>query len=156
MKENTLSIYWEAPEHNHIEKSTDWYWAMSIIAVAGAITSITFNNVLFGMVILLAAATIFITGNRKPRTIPFEVTTRGIRIDDDFYAYTTLESWCIDEENPMGPQLIVKSKKLLMTLIILPLPEEYIHSVERLIAIKLPQEHLREPLSHKLLEFLGF
>ena len=32
--EITRAITWEAPEHNHIEKTSDWYWALGIIAVA--------------------------------------------------------------------------------------------------------------------------
>lgn len=156
MKENTPSIYWEAPEHTHIEKTSDWYWALGILALAGSITSILFNDVLFAMVILLAAMTVFITGNRKPRIIPFEMSARGVRVDKTLYPYTTLESWCMDEENHTGPQLILKSKKILMPLIIIPVPEDFIGAIEHLIEPKLASEHLEEPFAHKLLEFFGF
>lgn len=156
MREDIPSVYWEAPEHTHIEKSSDWYWAMGIIAVTASVTSIILNNVLFGIVILLGAMTVFITGNRKPRIIPFEVSVRGIRVENHLYPYTNLESWYLDEEHYTGPQLIVKSKKLLVPLIIIPIPEEFVQSVERLIAPRLIEEHLQEPLAHKILEFLGF
>jgi hypothetical protein len=156
MKDNSQSLFWEAPEHTHIEKSHDWFWALGIIAVAGSVTSIILGNVLFGVVILLGAMVIFLNGNKMPRIIPFEILTRGIRVGDELYPYTTLESYCIDEDNPGGPQLIIKSKKLLMHLIIIPLPEEYVDTAERLISPRLPEEHLEEPFSHKLLEYFGF
>lgn len=156
MKDIASSLYWEAPEHTHIEKSHDWFWALGIIAVAGSITSIIFGNALFGVVILLAAMVVFLNGNKPPRIIPFEILTRGIRVGDELYPYTTLESYCVDEANPQGPQVIFKSQKLLMPLIIIPLPEEYVDDIERLVGPKLPVEHLEEPFSHKLMEYLGF
>lgn len=156
MEGSTRSVYWEAPEHTHIEKSSDWYWILSIVAIAGAVASIIFGNVLFAMVILLGTMTVFITSHRKPRIIEFEVSPRGVRIESDLYPYSTLESFYLDEENYAGPQLIVKSKKLFVPLLIIPIPEEYIEEIEDVIAPRLHEEHLEEPFSHRLLEFVGF
>ncbi len=156
MNEMARSVYWEAPEHNHIEKTGDWYWILGILAVAGSVASMIFNNVLFGVVILLAAMLMFITGNRKPRMLEFEVSANGVRIEHDLYPYATLESYYLDEFNLMNPQLILKSQKLFMPLIIIPIPEEYIVIIEQLVSTRLPEEHLEEPLAHKILEFFGF
>jgi hypothetical protein len=156
MSEAKHSIYWEAPEHNHIEKTADWYWVLGILAIAASVASIIFDNTLFGILILLAAMTMFITGNKHPRVIPFEVSLRGIRIDTDLYPYATLESFYIDEENHTGPQLLVKSKKLFVPLLILPIPEEYVADIENIVASRIMEEHLEEPLSHKIMEFVGF
>ena len=156
MSEPARSIYWEAPEHNHIEKTADWYWVLGILAVAASIVSIIFDNALFGIVILLAAMVMFMTGNKRPRIIPFEVSMRGVRIDSDLYPYATLESFYLDEENHTGPQLILKSKKLFVPLLILPIPEEYIEDIEHIVSARIMEEHLEEPLSHKILEFVGF
>ena len=154
--EQIRSIYWEAPEHTHIEKTGDWYWILGIVAIASSVASIIFGNVLFGIVILLGATSVFITSHRKPRTIPFEVSARGVRVKDDLFPYSTLDSFFLDEENPSGPQLIVKSKKMFMPLLIIPVPDEYIDAIEDVIAPRLREEHLEEPLSHRMLEFLGF
>ena len=70
--------------------------------------------------------TMFITSHRMPRIIEFEVSERGIRIRDDLYPYATLESYYLDEENHYNPQLIAKSKKLFVPLLIIPIPDEYI------------------------------
>jgi len=156
MNDDVRSVYWEAPEHNHIEKTSDWYWILGIIAVAGSVASIIFGNVLFSIVILLGATTMFITGNRKPRIIPFEVSARGIRIDDVLYPYTTLQSFYLDEDNLPEPQLLAKPKKLFAPLLILPVPEEYIVEIETIIAARLVEEYIEEPFSHRLLEFFGF
>lgn len=150
------AITWEAPEHTHIEKSNDWYWALGIVAVAGAAAAVVFNDTLFALVILLGASTMVIVAMRKPKLMPFAVTTRGVRIGGELYPYSTLESFYIDEENNAGPQLIVKSHHLFTPLLILPIPEEYVDDIDDIISARLPEEHLEEPFSHKLLEFFGF
>ncbi len=156
MDENIRVVYWEAPEHNHIEKTSDWFWILGIIALAGSIASIMLGNVLFGIVILLAAFAMYVVSHRKPHVIPFEVSGRGVRINQDLYPYATLETYYVDEENPTGPQLLLKSKKLFVPLLILPIPEEYVDDIEGMLAGRLHEEHLEEPLSHRVLEFFGF
>jgi hypothetical protein len=83
------------------------------------------------------------------------VTTRGIRIDNKLYPYSTLESYFITEEDEENPLLLVKSQRLLMPLMVIPLPEEYLDEVEELIAARLPEEPMEEPIIHKLMELVG-
>lgn len=155
-EQNIHSIYWEAPEHNHIEKTGDWYWVLGIVALTGSVASMIAGNVLFGIVIILAAGTVYLASHRKPRVIEFEVGARGIRIEDTLYPYATFESYFLDETALVNPQLIVKSKKLFMPLLIIPVPADYITAIEDMVGARLPEEHLEEPLAHKLMEFLGF
>ena len=156
MAYDARTIMWEAPEHRHIEKTNDWYWALGIIAITGSVVSIIMHNVLFGIVILLGASTMIVFSHRHPQMRSYEISMRGIRIDNTLYPYSSLDSFCIDEESHLGPQLIVKSKQLLMSLIIFPIPEEYIDEIESIMKPKLREEHIDEPLSHQLMEYLGF
>ena len=150
------SIVWEAPEHHHVEKSTEWYVILVIISFASAPAAFAVGNVLFGILIILFAVTMSLSALRTPRTVPFAVTTRGIRLDDRLYPYTSLESYYIEEEDVNGPQLLLKSASFLAPLIVIPLPEDDIDEIEDLIALRLPEEHLEEPFFTKVLEFFGF
>lgn len=156
MAEIVSTITWEAPEHHHIEKSADWFWALGLVATAGAVAAFVLGNTLFGIVILLGAATMVLHALHEPKVIPFAVTARGIRIGEILYPYTTLETYCVDEDNERGPQLLVKSGRTFMPLLILPLPEEYVDEIDDLVGSRLQEEMLEEPLSHKILEFFGF
>ena len=150
------TITWEAAEHYHIEKTADWYWALGIIALVGAVIAIIFSNILFAVVIILSAVVMVIVSLREPSLIPFAITPRGIRIDDQLHPYATLQSFYIDEDAPHGPQLIIKSSGMLHPLIVIPLPSEAIEEIDEILAEHLPGEHLEESLPHRLLEFLGF
>lgn len=156
MNEEARSVTWQAPEHRHIEKTSDWYWVVGIIAVSASVASIMFGNVLFGVVILLAAATMILMSHRHPKLVSYEVSVRGIRVGTTLYLYPSLEAFCIDEDAPEGPQLIVKSQHLLVPLMVIPLPDEYLDDIDSLLSERLPEVHLEEPFSHRLLEYFGF
>ena len=156
MPEAPRAITWEAPEHHHIEKSGDWFWVLGIITIAATIAAMFFGNIMFALVLALSGGVLSLSAAKRPKIIPFAVTVRGVRINDELFPYSTLESYYIDEENPTGPQLLVRSSRLFMPLLILPIPDEYIDDIETLLKEKLDEEHLEEPLFHKLLEFFGF
>ncbi len=156
MADNTPYIGWEAPEHRHIEKSADWYWVLGIIATAASVVSIIMGNVLFGVVILLGMATMILVSYKHPRIVPFEITSQGVRVDNDLYLFSSLEAYAIDTSSSDDPQLILRSKHFFMQLLIIPIPEEFIDDIDWMMRTHLPQEHLVEPFSHRLLEFFGF
>lgn len=156
MAEQLRGVAWEALEHHHIEKKNDWFWITGIVIISVALASIFLGNVLLGVAIITGGSVMLILAARKPRTIAYAVTARGLRIDEMLYPYTTLESYFIDEDNIFGPELLVRSSKLFMPLLVLPLPEEYVNEIEDLIAERLPEEHLEEPFLNKLMEFFGF
>ncbi len=156
MQPQLQSVEWEAPEHYHEEKKSDWYRALGILTVTAAAASILLGNPLLGILIVLAGVVMALLANREPPVIPFAVTTRGVRVNDVLYPYSTLESYHIDTENSYQPLLLVKSDRLFMPLIIMPLPGEYIDEVESIVELRLKNEHLEEPFASKLLEFFGF
>ena len=62
-------LEWRAFEHEHIHKSSDWFWALGIIAIAGAVTAIIFNNILFAIIILVGAFTLSVHAVKKPNLV---------------------------------------------------------------------------------------
>jgi hypothetical protein len=156
MDETLAGITWEALEHTHAEKGSDWFWVLGIVTLAISVAAIVIGNTLFGVVVFLAGITVGIAATRPPHVIPYAVTTRGIRVDNIVYPYSTLETFFIDEQHESGPLLLVRSAKMFMPLFVIPLPEEYVDAVEALIAARLPEEHLEEPFHIKLFGFFGF
>jgi len=90
------AVTWEAPEHHHVEKGNDWFFALAIIIGALVVSAVLFNNVLLALLIGLAGGALGVSATKKPSIIPFAVTVRGVRIDDRLYPYTTLDAYAID------------------------------------------------------------
>lgn len=153
-RDRTQSITWEAPEHNHAPKRADWYIALALITGAFAFAALLLGNLLLALLSFVAGGTVGLVAAKPPRIIPYAVTTRGVRIDDELYPYSTLESFAIEEEDAQ-PKLLLKSEKLLMPLLVLPLPAEKVEAVEELVAARLPEDDLTEPFYMPILERLG-
>lgn len=149
-------VAWEAPAHHHIEKSSDWFWALGIITVSASAAAFFFGNFLFAILIIIAACIMALLANREPQTVSYAVTPRGLRVGDRLYPYSTLEAFYIDEDHEDGPQLLARSQKLFMHLIIMPIPDEHVEDIEDILENRLPEEEIEEPLGTKILEIFGF
>lgn len=150
------TITWQDYEHEHHEKSSDWFWALGIIAISSAIAAIIFKNILFALLILIGAFTISLLAVKRPHLVRFEINRRGIAIDDNLYTFNTLESFWISHDEKENMTLIVKSERLIMHYLIIPIEKTSESEVYRLLSKYLKEEELYEPISNRLLEFFGF
>ena len=152
-----LLLEWSAYEHKHIRKSSDWFWVFGIITITGAVISIIFNNILLAIVILTGAFVIALNVAKKPNTINFKINKRGVIIDNKLYLYNSLESfWVEDNEEYGAPKLLIKSKKMFATHIIIPIKQVSPSEVRDYLIKYLDEEEDSEPLSQKIVEFFGF
>ena len=148
-------IVWYAHEYVHREKSSDWYWAVSITAVSIATASILFNNVLFAILIVLAFLILMTYSKREPSVLEVKIDDRGLTNGPSHYHYSTLESFWV-EDRFGNTKLIVKSKQRIMPYIIIPVvdidPDEIRGHMKRHLKEK---EH-HEPIPRQIMEYLGF
>lgn len=146
-------IIWEALEHEHRPKTTDWYWALGIIAFGGATTALIAGNTLFALLILIGAFTMMLLATKHPTLTRFEINNRGVIIKKTLYPYSSLHSYGIPHENPL---LILRSKKTFVPFIIIPLGDIHPSEIEDVLHGHLPREEHEEPFAHKILEYFGF
>lgn len=150
-----FSLTWKAFEHAEKQRTPDWYWSVGVVGGALALTSILFDNVLFGVFIILGTATLLLQTLRKPRHIEFEVFHKGVRIADKLHLYATLESFWVT--STPEPRLLIKSKKRLAPLLVLPLASEVdIELLEDTLLEFIDEEELHLPVSQIAMEYLGF
>lgn len=145
----TWQAYDRVPQHN----GPDWYWAVSIIALSIMITSIVLNNILFAVLVIISTLALFLRTLQKPRLVTYELTNRGLWSNKDFQSFTTLESFWVEEHEP---KLILKSKGLIIPLSVVSLEPIDAQAVREFLQNYLPEEEQHEPLSKRIMEYLGF
>lgn len=150
----TEPLSWVALEHEHIERHPDWFWTIGILALGGAIIALILGNVLFALFIIVCAVTLSLYALKHPQHINYEINDKGVLVDTKVYPFATLESFCIHEHHDSF-RLIVKSQKLFMPYILIPLDTTPPEEVRRAFAGKLPEVYVAESVSEKLLEALG-
>ena len=85
-----------------------------------------------------------------------KIDSMGIARNKIYYPFETLHSFCIDIEHP-HKKIILRSKKMFMPLIVVPLGEEVnFEKVNAILKEYLPEEYHELPFMENILEFLGF
>lgn len=144
-----------AYEHEHIERGSDWFWALGIIAVSAALTSILFSNILFAILIVVAAVTIGLIA-RHPRVMhEFEISEKGIRTGVTTHPYVNIISFWVDEDGE-EPLLLIDTTALMAPNLIIPLDDIDPETVREYLREYVEEVPMKEPLAHKILEFFGF
>lgn len=149
-------ISWKALEYKKKERTTDWYWAVILITISMMAISIIFKDYLFALLLLVSISTIIIMSIKDPLAINISIDKRGVLVDKDLYPFTNLESFWIDTIDKNNPKIILKSQKTIMPPIIIPIENYNYMDIRDILLEFLPEVEMNEPLSHKIMDKLGF
>ena len=150
-------IRWSADEHQHIPHGSDWYWALGVIAVATSLTAIIFGDVLFAIVIVVAAVTLGLVARTPPRHMTFELSERGVKVGETLHRYKEIISfWVTHDETGEPPLLLIDTTKFMSPNLIIPLEGVSENSVRAYLTERVPEVEMHESVAHKILEFFGF
>ena len=156
MNEPTVDqiIVWRTQEYEYVPKSREWYWVVGIVAAGVILASFILGNVLFGILIAIAAFTVMLFGARPPQVVEVEMTAQGIKLNSELHTFKSLDSFWVSRE--AAPCIIFKSKKALSPYLIVPL--EYVNpdNTREFILKYLPEEEHRIPFAELLSRRLGF
>ncbi len=148
-------IRWSAYEHDHIHRSIDWFWALGIAAICIALISALLGNFLFGVLILVAAITLAILAKSPPPLVQFEISDRGIRIGETMHRFEEIIAFWVEDHDADPPVLLVDTKKWLSPNLVIPLTNVDHRLVRAFLAERTTERPMKEPVSHKILDFLG-
>ena len=146
---------WQTPEYHYTERNSDWYWTVGIITAALVIVAFIFGDALFGLVVAISAFALAMFSARKPRMIRVEVSGKGVTIDKVLYQYPTLDSFFVDEGHHRGHRLMLKSKKIMMPLIVVPVDSDPTE-LRAFLMSRLKEEQFDQGFMQLILEKFGF
>ena len=155
MPDTPNTLRWSAYEHEHIERGRDWFLALGVVAVCVAVTSILFHDTLFGILVLCAAGTIALLANVPPEMVEFEVSERGVRVGRVLHRYDEIISFWVEDEHG-EPLLLIDTTKFMAPNLVIPIHDLDSAVLRDFLSNFAAEVPMREPLSHKIFEFLGF
>ena len=151
-------IIWHIEEYKHREKGADWFWALGIIAVLGAVIAVIYGNILFAVVIVLGGVMLGYYARREPEVIEIAISDEGINVRGYFYEFGKLKSFNVDEHH-LGSHLLIETRRVIVPVTSIPLPSEGMdyEGLRELLRTKLPEKTaMTEKDSHRIMEHLGF
>ncbi len=116
-------LEWEGREYDHNPKHSDWYWALGIIAVAGALAAILFGNYLLAVLIIIATGALALHAAKEPPLHRFSLVEQGIVIGDELHPFERMISFSVleDVEGALAPMLSIKTESWFSPHLIIPL-----------------------------------
>lgn len=152
-QENKLA--WEALEFEEKERGSDWFWAIGIIFAAGSIASAIWGNYFFAALLVISGILLTFFAKQPPRTIYYELNELGLKIGDQLYPYENIKSYYVETEG--RPTLFVKSERVFMPIIGIPIHEEFADEITLTMQhFNVGEEKMSEHPSEKIMEFFGF
>lgn len=150
------SLMWSTYEHKHVERGSEWYWALGVVALSLGIVSALLGNILFAFVILLGAGLLALVATHPPSLTDIMVNDRGIRVGETWHRWDQIASFWVETEEMSHPTLLLSTTSFLSPHIILPIVDIEPELVRKAFLEYAEEVYMREPLSHKLFEALGF
>lgn len=144
-----------AYEHDHVERGSDWFWALGITASATAVTSILFGNVLFAILIIAAAVTLGLLARQAPPVVQFELSDDGVRVGETLHAYEEIIAFWVDDTTDTTPTLLIDTTKFMSPNLVIPIKDADPSLVRAFLSERVPEVPMQEPMAHKILEFFG-
>lgn len=152
--DNTV-LRWSAYEHDHVERGTDWYWALGIVALCVAVTSVLFHDYFFALLIIVAAITLALVSRTPPVLSEFELSDTGIRVDDTLHRFDEILAFWVEDHHRDRPLLLIDTTKFLSPNLVIPIEHIEAGLVRAFLKERAEERFMREPVAHKILDFVG-
>lgn len=133
-------ISWHGPEHVHIHpnlRSVLIALALLIVIIAYAVFT---NNPIMAITFILIGFVGYLFLTKDPRSRDFSVTTRGVLVGRELFAYEDVESFWIFEDPPLENVLSLRSNAFFSPYVHIPLTDDLVREVYAAIATYLPEE----------------
>ncbi len=135
-------------------KSPDWYWVLGIVACAGIVIAFLFENLLLATIIGLGSIILMLLTRMEDNDMICSLNHREITVNDTTYSLHDIDAYHIDDKDG-EPVLRFRTGELLMPVVAVHIPEEYIPEIDYLMGSVVPQKRIKESLSHRALEIFG-
>lgn len=154
--EHTPVFAWEGREYQFEEKSADWYWALGIIATAGAIASILFGNIILALLVAAAAVTIALVAARSSKMHRFALFEDGLMVDEHFYPFDLMLHFSVLEyaDETLPPSLSIKTKRFLSPHFLIPIIGHDPVEVYEYVLQHVPEGNHHESVVDRMVELL--
>jgi len=149
-------LEWTALEYEEKERGNDWFWALGIIVVAGSVASFIYGNFFFGLLLIIGGILLATFAIKKPDLVFYELNNKGLKIRNRLFPYENIKSFWV-KKDPEKPVLFINSERLFMPIISMNI-KLYIADEIRdfMLKAKVPEEEMKEHVSEKIMDSLGF
>ncbi len=154
VNENEI-LQWSALEYEDKERGADWFWALAVIIIAGALTAIIYSDYFFAVLLVLCGVMLGFFAIKRPDRISYELNDKGLKMGTRFFPFENITAFYIQTEHK--PLLFIKSSRLFIPIISMPIDPAMASHIHELFLFKnITEEQMQEHTSEKIMDALGF
>lgn len=153
---NTKLIDWSIQEYTQRKKSTDWYWGVGIVAIAGVVLSAVFGNFLLAVLILISGVLLIAFSGKNPEIIYVDISEQGIGVQNKLYPYHNIKNFWILDRGDAPAKLILNIERMVNPILSLPIhPDVPLEGLREILLTFITELEMDEPIGDKISDILG-
>lgn len=135
---------WRFPEYEKRERGKSWFITAFIITAALVVWAIATANFLFALIVVMVVIIIVTHHYSEPSEVVFQITKKGIFLDDHFYPYQSMDRFWILYNPPEVKKLYFHFKSILHPQLAVPLQDRNPLKVRSLLLKHLEEDVQKE------------
>lgn len=149
-------LAWEVDEYARYKRSVAWYVGAGLVGLVLLWYALATVNFLFGLIVIIFAIVVVLSGTREPHRVTVSLTEDGIEMGTRFYPYREYEAFWIVYEPPLVKSLYLDPKSSMQPPFGVPLEDVNPNTVREILlpAIKEDLERDNEPFADSLARLL--
>jgi uncharacterized membrane protein len=137
------------------DRHPDWVWTAGLVFGIAATISIFYDNLFFGIFLVVAGILIIMGAIRAPKQLTISIEEKMIRVNDDTIVYERVKRFWIDE-TAKPDKLLLLVRGGLSPVMAFSLEGVTAEAVRTALSAKeIPEEFIRESTGVKIAERLG-
>ena len=153
-------LSWQASEYVHHEKQGMWFAALAGGALLLIIvTFFLFGNTMtfwsFAVLVVVMAVALAVYAVRPPRIMRYELSNRGIDVNDKHFSYQDFRYFGIIQDGPLYSAQLVSVKRFIPVVSVY-FPGESGEQIVDMLGEHLPMQHVEPDIIDKLMRRLRF
>jgi len=149
-------LEWTALEYEEKERGNDWFWALGVIILASSVASFIYKNYFFSLFLIVSGVLLFIFATKKPDLVFYELNEKGLKMRNRIFPYENIKSFWVQKDE-MKPTLFIRSERLFIPILSVPIEENFAEEIKTImLSNNVPEEEMKEHLSEKIMDSLGF
>lgn len=154
--QDAQSLSWQASEYIHHEKDAVWFGALAAIAFLLLLIDIfLIRSITFGILIVVMTVGIVVMSVRPPRTLRYQLTTRGMQINDTHYDFHEFKAFDVIKEGSIYYVTLLPTKRFIPSIDI-HFPQEYGEQIVDIIGGSIPMQPIKPDAIDRLAKKIRF
>ena len=156
-EDKKILLVWKAPQYEHRKKTSDWYWVLGILTLAGITLSLLAKNFLLAFLIAISVVFIIFYADKESPITTITITKKGIGMNNLLYPYSSIQSFWVYKTTTGLYRLLLHVDRGYLPYFTVPIASEVsLENLRTLLREHIEEKEHPEPTLDQIMHHIGF